>query len=84
MLQNSMKRFDLDHVTEEDDVYGRCDTSYTVKGAENTSLVIEKKKDLNSCKKRFKLDSILQSNSYKFRAVSTLQAFPLFLVTADF
>lgn len=70
MLHNSMRRFDLDHKTEEEDVRGICTTWYNVKGANGTSLIIEKNKDLNSCKGRAKLHSFIQSTPYTFRPVS--------------
>lgn len=70
MLHNSMRRFDLDHVTEEEDVRGLCKTWYSVKGANGTSLIIEKNKDLNSCRGRAKLHSFVQSTPYSFRPVS--------------
>lgn len=70
MFHNSMKRFDLDHWTVEEDVRGRCKTAYKVIGADGTSLIIEKDKDLNSCRGRSKLDSFVQSTPYHFRPVS--------------
>lgn len=70
MLHNSMKRFDLDHYTEEEDIRGICKTWYNVKGANGTSLIIEKNKDLNSCRGRAKLHSFVQSTPYAFRPVS--------------
>lgn len=70
LLHNTMKRFDLDHNVVEEDVRGICDTSYKIRGASGTSLVIEKTKDLNSCQRRTKLHSFLQSSSYNFRKVS--------------
>lgn len=70
MLHNTMKRFDLDYETEEDDVRGTCKTSYRVKGANGTSLIVEKTKDLHSCIGRAKLHSVVQSVPYNFRPVS--------------
>lgn len=70
MLHNTMRRLDLDHVTDEEDVTGLCMTSYTVKGTNGTSLLIEKNKDLNSCRGRAKLHSFVQSTPYAFRPVS--------------
>lgn len=70
MLHNSMRRFDLDHVTEEEDVRGVCRTTYSVRGANGTSLILEKSKDLNSCRGRAKLHSFVQSTPYAFRPVS--------------
>lgn len=70
MLHNTMKRFDLDHSTTEEDVKGICPTLYTVKGAKETSLLIEKTKDLSLCQSRDKLHSMVQSVPYNFRSVS--------------
>ncbi|XP_018566495.1 uncharacterized protein LOC108907336 [Anoplophora glabripennis] len=63
MLHNTMKRFDLDHSTEEEDVRGKCPTQYRILGADQTSLLIEKTKDLNSCQRRSKFHSVLQTRS---------------------
>ncbi|KAJ8968085.1 hypothetical protein NQ317_002630 [Molorchus minor] len=63
MLHNTMKRLDMDHSVDEEDVRGRCTTYYKVVGAKETSLLIEKRKDLDSCHGRSKLHSILQSTS---------------------
>lgn len=70
MIQNSMRRFDLDYETEELDVRGLCKTSYRVRGPKGTSLLIEKEKNLMSCKGRTKLHSFVQSTPYKFKPVS--------------
>ncbi|KYB29704.1 hypothetical protein TcasGA2_TC031518 [Tribolium castaneum] len=67
MFHNTMKRFDLDHSTTEEDVRGQCPTQYTVRGAKETSLILEKTKDLHGCKKRAKLHSMVQSVPYNFR-----------------
>ncbi|CAH1969137.1 unnamed protein product, partial [Acanthoscelides obtectus] len=65
MIHNSMKRFDLDHVTsEENDVRGKCPTKYSVMGAKETSLIIEKTKQLDSCVGRAKFHSIIQSTPW--------------------
>ncbi|KAJ8955426.1 hypothetical protein NQ318_003524 [Aromia moschata] len=66
MLHNTMKRFDLDHSGEEEDVRGTCRTDYRVVGVKETSLLIEKNKDLDSCRGRSKLHSVLQSTSVPF------------------
>lgn len=63
MLHNTMKRFDLDHSAEEEDVRGKCPTNYKILGVNDTSLLIEKSRDLNSCQKRSKFHSILQTRS---------------------
>lgn len=73
MLQNTMKRFDLDHSGIEEDVRGQCPTQYTVRGAKETSLILEKTKDLHGCKNRAKLHSMVQSVPYNFRPVSYTQ-----------
>lgn len=70
MLHNTMKRFDLDHSTIEKDVRGQCPTKYTVQGAKETSLLIQKTKDLNACQDRAQLHSVIQSVPYNFRPVS--------------
>ncbi|XP_060537065.1 uncharacterized protein LOC132708634 isoform X2 [Cylas formicarius] len=69
MLHNSMKRFDLDHTTNEEDVRGICPTTYTVIGPKETSLLIEKTKDLSSCIDRAKFNSIVQ-----FSAIPNFQS----------
>lgn len=61
MLHNTMKRFDLDHSGEEEDVRGKCPTNYKILGVNDTSLLIEKSKDLNACQKRTQFHSILQT-----------------------
>ncbi|XP_045482614.1 uncharacterized protein LOC123686485 [Harmonia axyridis] len=69
MIQNSMKRFDLDtDDIEEEDVKGKCKTKYLVVGSEKTSLIIEKVKDLSSCTSRSRLHSAIQSVPYGFRS----------------
>lgn len=70
LLHNSMRRFDLDHESVETDVHGTCATKYTLVGARNTSLIIEKTKDIGSCQDRYKHQSILQTTPYIFRSVS--------------
>lgn len=63
MLHNTMKRFDLDFTTEEDDLRGTCPTQYNVIGAKETSLIIEKTKDLNACQRIGHIHSFVQSTS---------------------
>lgn len=75
MLQNTMKRFDLDYTTIEEDVRGKCLTHYTVLGAKETSLLLEKTKDLNACHNRAKLHSVVQSVPYNFGPVSFIKIF---------
>ncbi|XP_011308401.1 uncharacterized protein Apoltp isoform X2 [Fopius arisanus] len=64
MLQNTMKRFDVDHHTNELDVNGICDTHYRLHEARKTSLIVTKAKDLDSCSNRGKHLSIIQSTGY--------------------
>ena len=71
LLHNTMKRFDLDHSTTEEDVRGQCPTLYYVQGAKETSLILHKTKDLNACENRAKLNSMVQSVPYNFRPVSS-------------
>lgn len=73
MLHNAMRRFDLDHSTIEEDVRGQCPTNYVVQGAKETSLLIQKTKDLNACQNRAKLHSMVQSVPYNFRPVSSIK-----------
>ncbi|XP_034937258.1 uncharacterized protein Apoltp [Chelonus insularis] len=64
MLQNTMKRFDVDHHGDELDVNGICETRYRLHEARKTSLIIVKTKDIDSCTNRGKHFSIIQSNMY--------------------
>lgn len=70
LIQNSMKRFDLDFTGEEEDVRGVCPTTYKVIGVKETSLLIEKTKDLDSCTERAKFNSVIQMTSSNFPTVS--------------
>lgn len=63
MLQNSMKRFDLDYTVDEEDVRGKCPTAYKVFGVKETTLLIEKTKDLQNCEGRSKIHSAIQSQA---------------------
>ncbi|EFN78662.1 Apolipophorins [Harpegnathos saltator] len=65
MLQNSMKRFDVDHKLEETDVYGICDTKYHLYEALRTSLIVKKSKNLADCQFGPRYFSIVQSNPYR-------------------
>jgi len=65
MLQNSMRRFDIDHRTEEVDVYGTCDTEYRLHEVKRTSLIVKKSKKLTECQNGPKYFSVVQSNFYK-------------------
>ncbi|KAL1492708.1 hypothetical protein ABEB36_010924 [Hypothenemus hampei] len=67
MIQNSMKRFDLDFSGYEEDVQGVCSTTYTVLGAKETSLLIKKTKDLDHCTDRIKINSIVQTTPRNFQ-----------------
>ena len=71
ILHNSMKRLDLDHTGEEQDINGKCNVMYKVLGPNITSLVIEKTKNLTYCEDRYRLHSMVQSNPYNFKSVST-------------
>jgi Lipoprotein amino terminal region len=66
-LQNTMQRFDVDYNTTETDVSGTCDVSYMLMGTTDTSLLIQKHKDITSCTSRYKTNSILQTTPYNFR-----------------
>lgn len=68
-FQNTMFRFDLDHTSIETDVSGKCEVAYTLSGAEGTSLVIKKVKDIASCKHRYRFNSFIQTTPYEFRRV---------------
>ncbi|XP_032670099.1 uncharacterized protein LOC116843644 isoform X1 [Odontomachus brunneus] len=65
MLQNNMKRFDVDHQVEETDVYGICDTKYHLYEALRTSLIVKKSKNLADCQYGSKYFSVVQSNPYR-------------------
>lgn len=65
MLQNNMQRFDIDHRTEEVDIYGICDTEYRLYEAKRTSLIMKKIKNLADCRNGPKYFSVVQSNFYK-------------------
>lgn len=70
MMHNTMKRFDLDYKTEEEiDVRGNCPTNYTILGAKDTSLLIQKTKDLTMCRGNARLHSIIQSTPFSFEPV---------------
>ncbi|XP_049847119.1 uncharacterized protein LOC126299332 [Schistocerca gregaria] len=74
-LQNSMKRFDVDHETEEMDVNGNCPTHYSLVGAEKTTLIIKKVKEIGSCNNRYQHQSVIQTTPYSFR--SNFQPLPI-------
>ncbi|XP_014467442.1 PREDICTED: uncharacterized protein LOC106740686 [Dinoponera quadriceps] len=65
MLQNSMRRFDVDHQLEESDVHGICDTKYHLYEALRTSLIVKKIKNLADCRHGSKYFSVVQSNPYR-------------------
>ncbi|EGI63145.1 Apolipophorin [Acromyrmex echinatior] len=65
MLQNSMRRFDVDHHGDEMDVHGICDTHYHLYEAKKTSLIVKKSKYLANCRNGPKYFSIVQSNPYR-------------------
>lgn len=64
-LQNSMKRFDVDHRADEADVHGICDTEYHLYEARRTSLIVKKTKDLAFCQQGPRYFSVVQSNFYR-------------------
>lgn len=66
-FQNSMPRFDIDYHTTETDVSGVCGVTYTMSGSKGTSLSIRKTKDIDSCKRRYKTNSLIQTVPYEFR-----------------
>lgn len=66
-LQNTMTRFDIDHNTKEMDVSGECDVHYELIGNKDTSLLVQKKKLIETCRNRNRMHSILQSIPYEFR-----------------
>lgn len=65
MLQNSMRRFDVDHRGDEVDVHGACDTHYRLYEAKRTSLIMKKSKHLADCRNGPKYFSVVQSNPYR-------------------
>lgn len=65
MLQNSMRRFDVDYQGEEVDVYGACETEYRLYEAKKTSLIVKKSKNLADCRSGPRYFSVIQSNAYK-------------------
>lgn len=66
-FQNSMKRFDIDFKSTETDISGTCDVQYVVQGAQGTSFLVKKDKDISSCINRYKTNSVLQTTPYDFR-----------------
>ncbi|KPJ14886.1 Apolipophorin, partial [Papilio machaon] len=75
LFQNSMKRFDINFNGFEQDIHGTCNVEYTVRGQENTSLILVKKRDLAQCTDRYKYMSILQTVRYDFQ--SKFQTWPV-------
>lgn len=69
-FQNTMTRFDIDHHTTETDISGTCDIDYQLLGTDDTKLKIQKVKNVESCRYRYKTESILQTTAYDFRSVS--------------
>ncbi|XP_011631987.1 apolipoprotein B-100-like [Pogonomyrmex barbatus] len=65
MLQNSMRRFDVDHRGDEMDIHGTCDTHYRLFEAKKTSLIVKKSKYLADCRDGPKFFSVVQSNPYR-------------------
>lgn len=66
-LQNTMPRFDIDHSTKETDISGECDVHYQTIGNKETSLLVQKRKAIETCRTRNRMHSILQSIPYEFR-----------------
>ncbi|CAH2058175.1 unnamed protein product, partial [Iphiclides podalirius] len=75
LFQNSMKRFDIDFNGVEQDIHGTCNVEYDVRGQENTSLILVKKRNLALCTDRYKYMSILQTVRYDFQ--SKFQTWPV-------
>ncbi|CAH0598289.1 unnamed protein product [Chrysodeixis includens] len=75
LLQNSMKRFDINFKGVEQDIHGTCSVDYAVRGQENTSLILVKTRDLSQCRNRYKYMSILQTVRYDFQ--SKFQTWPV-------
>ncbi|XP_026316021.1 uncharacterized protein LOC113227343 [Hyposmocoma kahamanoa] len=75
LFQNSMKRFDINFKGIEQDIHGSCKVDYTVRGQENTSLILMKSRDLSLCTNRYKYMSILQTVRYDFQ--SKFQTWPV-------
>ncbi|XP_055389464.1 uncharacterized protein LOC129618631 [Condylostylus longicornis] len=66
-LQNTMLRFDVDLNTTETDISGICNVAYSLEGADGTNVLIKKIKNIDSCRNRIKMQSILQTTPYHFR-----------------
>ncbi|XP_034189232.2 apolipoprotein lipid transfer particle [Osmia lignaria lignaria] len=64
MLQNTMHRLDVDHRGDELDVNGVCETSYRLREAKRTSLILRKSKHLSDCVYGSKHFSVVRSNVY--------------------
>ncbi|XP_028030625.1 uncharacterized protein LOC114243361 [Bombyx mandarina] len=75
LLQNTMKRFDIDFKGVEQDIHGTCNVDYSVRGQEDTSLILVKRRDLSECTNRYKYMSILQTVRYDFQ--SKFQTWPV-------
>ncbi|KAH9633240.1 hypothetical protein HF086_017932, partial [Spodoptera exigua] len=75
LFQNTMKRFDINFKGVEQDIHGTCNVDYTVRGQENTSLILVKTRDLSQCTNRYKYMSILQTVRYDFQ--SKFQTWPV-------
>ncbi|CAH1641791.1 unnamed protein product [Spodoptera littoralis] len=75
LFQNTMKRFDINFNGVEQDIHGTCNVDYTVRGQENTSLILVKTRDLSQCTNRYKYMSILQTVRYDFQ--SRFQTWPV-------
>lgn len=80
MFHNTMKRLDLDYSSDETDVRGTCPTQYTVIGAKETSLIIEKSKNLSACKGMGQIHSTVQSTSLPYYSTVSMFQFFLFFI----
>ncbi|KAF5274561.1 hypothetical protein FQA39_LY07173 [Lamprigera yunnana] len=74
IFQNTMKRLDLDYTSWEEDVHGKCETTYTITGTKETNLLLTRTKDLKSCQSGSKFHSFLQSTPYTFKSVNERQS----------
>lgn len=80
LLQNSMPRLDLDHHTVETDIVGECEVDYSVLGAEGILLLLEKTRNIATCRGRSSTTSFMQGVPYSFDG--GLQTLPLLNTTS--
>ncbi|CAH1394070.1 unnamed protein product [Nezara viridula] len=67
IMQNTMDRFDIDQGVMERDVNGDCFAGYFFREVNGTTLVIDKKIDVNSCTNRYQIYSIVPMTPYVFQ-----------------